>query len=316
MISPFITIVTPVYNAEPYLTHTLESLRRQSFGNWECMLVDDGSSDTSMEIAEAYGEEDRRFQSFVRADYNDIKGANSCRNIGLELANANWVMFVDADDLLKEDCIARRVSTIESNPGFDFYVFKTAFVDNEMNFRGNFYNPNTIHADIIYRLVKHQIPWHTMSPVWQSRFLRKIGGWNSGYERLQDVELDIRALLWQPMVYFSKSGVDSFYRHNPMTHEKRQAARMGFCRIIHDYYGRLMSHESIPDNYKNKIHVVFQNMIENLLMNYMKNANERNLIWENLYLKTLSALALEEEEIETVRRVFDKMSPMQKAKIQ
>src|SRR5690606_20588583 len=100
-----------------------------------------------------------------RCNYPGPKGANSCRNIGLKRTLTKLVMFVDSDDFLADDCLEHRIDTIKSEPLFDYYIFKTAFVDNQSNIIGEFINPNSNFEEIILRLIRHEIPWHTMSPV-------------------------------------------------------------------------------------------------------------------------------------------------------
>jgi glycosyltransferase involved in cell wall biosynthesis len=243
MINTFITIIIPLYNAEKYLIETLESISLQSYVEWQCIIVDDASTDRSVDLILEYIKQDDRFIFINRSDHSARKGANTCRNIGLKYTATNWVMFVDADDLLKQDCLKNRILTILSNLSRDMYVFRTAIVDYSNDTIGSFYNPNTITEDIIHRLVAHKVPWHTMSPIWQTDFLRKTGAWNENYERLQDIELNLRALIRQPLIYFSVGQCDSVYRLFAMTEGKTIAARFGFWSILKYYYNMLVNQD-------------------------------------------------------------------------
>lgn len=89
-----ISIIVPVYNAEKYLKQCLDSIKEQTFTNWEAILVDDGSTDNSGKICEEYSETDNRFT--VIHQHN--QGASTARNIGIERANGDWITFIDADD--------------------------------------------------------------------------------------------------------------------------------------------------------------------------------------------------------------------------
>lgn len=89
-----ISIIVPVYNAEKYLKQCLDSIKEQTFTNWETILVDDGSTDNSGKICEEYSETDNRFT--VIHQHN--QGASTARNIGIERANGDWITFIDADD--------------------------------------------------------------------------------------------------------------------------------------------------------------------------------------------------------------------------
>ncbi len=91
---PKFSIIVPVYNAEIYLRKCLDSILKQTYNDWECLLINDGSTDKSWKICEEYTAKDSRFRSF----YKKNGGAGSARNIGIDNANGEWITFCDADD--------------------------------------------------------------------------------------------------------------------------------------------------------------------------------------------------------------------------
>ena len=94
-----VTIIIPTYNRHDYLGETLDSVLGQSYQNWECIIVDDGSNDYTKELVEWYIARSTRIKYFERPD-NLPKGANSCRNYGYELSQGEYIMWLDDDDLL------------------------------------------------------------------------------------------------------------------------------------------------------------------------------------------------------------------------
>ena len=97
--TPEITIIVPVYNAETILKRALDSIRRQTFTDFECILVDDGSSDKSGEVCDAYAAEDGRF----RVIHQENMGHPTARNVALDVARGKYIGFVDADDCIHPD---------------------------------------------------------------------------------------------------------------------------------------------------------------------------------------------------------------------
>lgn len=93
---PKISVIVPVYNVEKYLCSCIDSILSQSFTDFELILVDDGSSDSSGQICDEYAIRDKR----VRVKHVENGGPSKARNIGLSYATGEWVMFVDADDWL------------------------------------------------------------------------------------------------------------------------------------------------------------------------------------------------------------------------
>lgn len=90
-----ISIIVPIYNIAPYLRECLDSILAQTFANWECICVDDGSSDESGTIVEEYARADARFRPVHKIN----GGEGSARNAGLELAKGEWICFLDGDDI-------------------------------------------------------------------------------------------------------------------------------------------------------------------------------------------------------------------------
>lgn len=96
MKNPKISIIVPVYNAERYLRQCIDSIIAQSFSEWEAILVDDGSKDYSGAICDEYAKKDNRFVVVHKPN----GGVSSARNLGLEKASGEWLLFCDSDDLL------------------------------------------------------------------------------------------------------------------------------------------------------------------------------------------------------------------------
>lgn len=96
MVSPKISIIVPVYNAEKYLHRCIDSILTQTFSDFELLLIDDGSTDNSGAICDEYAKTDSRIKVF----HKENGGVSSARNLGLAKAHGEWIAFVDADDKL------------------------------------------------------------------------------------------------------------------------------------------------------------------------------------------------------------------------
>lgn len=93
---PKFSIIIPVYNVAPYLKECLDSVLNQTFDDWECVVVNDGSTDESGAILDAYAAKDRRFRFF----HQENRGVGTTRNFALEQVKGEWTLFLDGDDLL------------------------------------------------------------------------------------------------------------------------------------------------------------------------------------------------------------------------
>ena len=90
-----ISILMPVYNAEKYLNETIDTIKNQSFSNWELIIVDDGSIDNSKEICTKLMNDDKR----IKYIFQENLGVSHTRNVALENAQGKYIVFVHSDDL-------------------------------------------------------------------------------------------------------------------------------------------------------------------------------------------------------------------------
>lgn len=125
--SPFFSIIVPVYNVAPYLRECLDSVCMQSFTDWECICVDDGSSDGSGSILDEYAAKDPRF----RAIHQPNGGEGAARNAGLAVARGEWIVFLDGDDGLCSDALRRIDEAVEQDVEIIRFGFMT-FQDSEL----------------------------------------------------------------------------------------------------------------------------------------------------------------------------------------
>jgi glycosyltransferase involved in cell wall biosynthesis len=113
-----ILVCLPVYNEARLLKRAVNSILEQTYKNFSLVIINDGSTDNSYRKVEDFIQSDIRFKLFKR-DYG-LKGAGSCRNFGLNLASGKYIIFLDSDDILHEDCLYERFKFMESNIGIDF----------------------------------------------------------------------------------------------------------------------------------------------------------------------------------------------------
>lgn len=103
-----ISIIVPVYKVEQYLSKCIDSILSQTYPNWELLLIDDGSPDNSGHICDEYAKKDER----IRVLHKENAGVSRARNLGLDNANGDYIMFVDSDDWLSNNCLEVCVNEI------------------------------------------------------------------------------------------------------------------------------------------------------------------------------------------------------------
>jgi glycosyltransferase involved in cell wall biosynthesis len=216
-INPVFSIIIPVYNRADFIIETLQSIADQSYNHWECLVIDDFSTDCTSEIVSNFIglQNGTRFKLFTN---QRSKGAQGARNTGLDLSSGSLLVFLDSDDLLAKNCLEKRLKFIEYNQGYQLYCFPT-LVFNKIPYDSN-YLWNYLNTDVqdLERFLEQDMPWHTTGPVWRKSLLLELKGWDESLLCWQDWDMHIRALMHPGLKYLKATdtvnNIDSFYRLN------------------------------------------------------------------------------------------------------
>ena len=117
-----ISVIMPCYNADHYIRQALDSVAGQSYSDWECVCTDDGSTDETGRILDLYAERDGRF----RIIHQKNQGEGAARNSALAASRGEWIVFLDADDILNKNLLSVVVSQITKHPTAELITYKCA----------------------------------------------------------------------------------------------------------------------------------------------------------------------------------------------
>jgi glycosyltransferase involved in cell wall biosynthesis len=208
MIHKLVSIIMPVYNREHLLRETLSSVLGQTYAHWECIVVDDGSTDETREIAKEFAKKDSRIIFFSRP-LNRQKGANSCRNFGFEQSKGDYIQWFDSDDIMHSEKIALQIECLLDSDA-DFSVCSgVEFVNNINNTSRKWDN---IYDDTpIVSHITGKISLHTNGPLFKRDFLKGKKMFNESLQRKQEWEFYTR-LLFQSINYIPLQTVLYYFR--------------------------------------------------------------------------------------------------------
>ena len=128
--APIVSVVMPVYNAEKYVAEAIESILNQTLEDFEFIIVDDGSTDKSLEIIKEYAKKDKRIKTIKNK--GNI-GNWASRNVGMNNARGKYIVTQDSDDLSNRDRIKIQVSVMEKNPNFGVVGSNIGIIDGKGN---------------------------------------------------------------------------------------------------------------------------------------------------------------------------------------
>ncbi len=163
-----ISIIMATYNRSHFISETLDSILKQSFAEWECIIIDDGSTDDTKEVLQPYLQNDSRLKYFER-NSDHQKGLPGCRNQGLEIAKGKYVIFFDDDDIVHPYLLELCIKEIVANKADYCRYLRTTFTgnfhynfDNDPNFEVQHLNIN--HLD---EIIMNIIPFNSCQVLWR-----------------------------------------------------------------------------------------------------------------------------------------------------
>lgn len=113
-----VSIVCTSYNYERYIKHTINSVLNQYNGDWEMVIVDDGSSDNSVKVIEDFAKDDSRIKLYTHENHQN-KGIIESLRLGVSKASHEWIIFLESDDMIKPEYITEKLRLLEKNPELD-----------------------------------------------------------------------------------------------------------------------------------------------------------------------------------------------------
>lgn len=236
---PFISIVIPAYNRAHLIGETLDSIVSQSYTNWECIIVDDGSTDETENVVNGYVSNDSRIKFFKRERLP--KGANSCRNIGFDRSTGEFIQFFDSDDIMDIKLLQTKVEVITSCPEVDLIICK-----HEIFPRDSLMSQipvNIVSSDYLNDFVAERIKLNTQNTLIKRDVILKQGLFDESLARAQEVEFFSRILCYPCKIktierslvkirFHSDSITGSFYSHNISRIEADIFARLKIFKTL------------------------------------------------------------------------------------
>lgn len=209
---PFFSVIIPVYNKERYIKTTLESVLSQSFKDFEVIVVNDGSTDRSMDIVSTF--HDDRIQIINKKN----EGVSSARNLGIQNAKADFMALLDADDIWHQNHLEHLNRLIEGFPGCGLYctAYETAYFNKKI-VKGVYSGINKdffgIAPNYFANCLVDDIAL-TSAVAIPKTILEKHGYFKTDLRSGQDTELWVRIALKEPVAFTSKISVKRIISNN------------------------------------------------------------------------------------------------------
>lgn len=236
-LNPLVTIVMATFNRAHLIEESLLTIQNQTYENWECLIIDDGSTDATQEVLKPYLKKDPRFQYIHRTE-NYKKGLPGCRNYGLDSAKGEFVIFFDDDDIVHPQNLELCVAVLRNNL-YDFCVYKKRSFNDIFNFQFDqqFVEENNKKINL-YNFLTNKVSIASCTVMWSFSCFEKIR-FNETLMYAEEWECYSRVLMSNQkgkhisnILYYNRkhknSNTGEFWNHDPIRRESKVEA----CRLV------------------------------------------------------------------------------------
>ncbi len=182
-----VTVLMSCYNASTYVSEAIESVLKQTYSDYEFLLVNDGSTDGTASIIKGYAAQDERIAVLDKEN----TGLADSLNEGLGMARGEWIARLDADDVALPDRLARQMSFVQQNKAVVLLGTACIIIDASGRETGRYCYP-TDHDSLLRQLITHGRPFPHSSAMFRRERVLGIGGYNRRFIRSQDYDLWLR----------------------------------------------------------------------------------------------------------------------------
>lgn len=193
-----VSIVIATYNRANLIAETLDSVLAQTYEHWECVIVDDGSSDNTEEVVAKYAA-DARIRFFKRPP-DRIKGPNASRNYGIENSFGEFIMSLDSDDWILPDYLQKKIKIFTDQPEIDGVLSKTIMVNNEKEIIKKELRTKLTN-NLLEDFISLNVSWYMHDILWKKGFLKDKILYNEKLLKMLDRDFHIRRLIEKPNLF-------------------------------------------------------------------------------------------------------------------
>ncbi len=210
-----VSIIIPTYNRAHLISDTLNSVLAQTYLNWECIVVDDGSTDNTDAILASFIEKDGRFQYLQRPDHR-LKAASTCRNIGFENSKGSYIQYLDSDDMISENKLQEQVAILNNTSDYSIATcrwgrFRTLGEEIKMIENLETYQSFDSVELFLTALANSMGYFPPHCYLIKRKLIEKSGGWNEYLSLNDDCEFMMRLFVYVDTICFSTEAI-TYYR--------------------------------------------------------------------------------------------------------
>lgn len=273
-----VSIIIPTYNRANLICDALESVVQQSLVDWECLVIDDGSTDNTLAIVSEFLKKDVRFSFYIRPSHR-AKGANACRNFGLEKSLGQYICWLDSDDVLHPDHLSIHLNAHDEK-SIDASITKAKTFEISIENTKGLWSNIFPTKNALDELISGKIAWQTAAVLWDKSVL-PVKPFNEKLQSAQEWTFHIIMVL-QDISYSLVDKETVFIR--------RHEDRIGKDESVKKYKSRFLSRHTILK----RLYMANQldEFREKELINAMLNALKKSVQYKYINAVLMMSLSL------------------------
>lgn len=220
-----LSVIIPCYNNCGYLIQLLECFKRQTSDSWEIIIVDDGSTDNTVETIRSFSKSDDRIKIYERD--REPKGSVVCRNIGFEKSKGKYISHIDADDLVSDTFVEKRIKFMDEHPEVDYATFiAKTFMDGDelptLESKGKTYGLGVNTTDLLGDFLSANYCFSVWCNVYRRTSIQDMP-WDERVKIYTDFSFIVPGILSGLRHAFAGGEIDYYYR---TFHPKKKSINM------------------------------------------------------------------------------------------
>ncbi|NEP11865.1 MAG: glycosyltransferase family 2 protein [Symploca sp. SIO1A3] len=250
---PLVSVITIFLNEEKFIEETIESIFAQTYNNWELLLVDDGSTDSSTQITQRYAEQYPGKVRYLEHEDHQNRGMSASRNLGIQNAKGEYIAFLDADDIYLPEKLTQQVAILESQPEAGMVYGPTKYwyswTENPQDIQRDFMaklgvQPNTLFNPptlLTLCLKDPGIVPCTCGLLVKRKVCQEIGGFDKTFRSLYEDQVFFAKIFLNVPVFVEGGSWDKYRQHSDsswhvgMDTGKEVSARLFFLNWLEKY---------------------------------------------------------------------------------
>lgn len=265
--APLVSVIIPVFNAEDFIKETLLSVVNQSYQNWECICIDDGSTDNTLSVAREVAVTDKRISVVVRPKVLP-KGGNTCRNYGFKLSRGEFVQWFDSDDLMDSAMLDKKVKALQDINNLNYVICHQIYFEDHIN--NIIPLEQKLRTDNIFiDYLKYKTKFLTSGPFFRRSFIEGKPLFDESLKRHQEFEYYFRLLLDDPR-YAVIDDILIYKRKHPQqlgtlannSTKRKEFALLAYIKTFNSYRDSEIKYEAI--------HIFFIKRFRSFILYFIK----------------------------------------------